>query len=256
MDNGIILKNVSFAYNHSSVLRNINLEIHRGEFLGIIGLNGSGKTTLTYLLNGLIPHVIKGNLTGSVLVDGFDTKAKDITFLTKNVGMVFQNPDFSLFNLTVKEEILFGLKNFGLNTSDENIKKALQVVGLENFHDRDPQSLSFGEKQKVNLASVLALDTPYMVLDEPSAMLDYQSSQELYEILLRLNKKGKTIIVVEHDTDLLWMYAQNIMVLDKGTCLLRGDTEKSLLEKEVLTKLGIKFPNINFKRKNNVKRNN
>ncbi len=245
MMTGITLQNVSFCYQkNTKILDDINLEIKKGEFLGITGINGSGKSTFTYLLNGLIPHATKGYMKGSIHIDGISTASDGISTLSRKVGMVFQNPDFSLFNLTVNEEVKFGLENFKLGNYEERIDRALNQVGLHDFKDRDPQTLSFGQKQKLNLACVLALDTDYIVLDEPTAMLDYKSSVELYQILEKLHKNKKTIIVVEHDTDFLWKYSTKTIILDKNKIKTYGTTQKVLSDKEMLKLLGIKIPNM------------
>lgn len=241
MTKGISIKNVSFSYEKDKfALRNNCLEIKKGSFLGIAGVNGSGKTTFCLLLNGLIPHFIKGYLSGEILIDGTSTKIKNVAFFAQKVGLVFQNPDFSLFNLTVKEEIEFGLKNLKVKNQDERIKWALSAVRMSDFLDRDPQTLSIGEKQKVSLACVLALETKYIVLDEPIAQLDYKSALEIYKILKNLNKNGKTVIVVEHDTDFLWQFANEVIILDKGEIISSGAAKKILSDKNLLNNLGLK----------------
>jgi len=244
MDHTIRFEQVSFHYPDSqNVLSDLNFVISGRTFLGITGINGSGKSTLTYLMNGLIPHTIPGALMGRVLVDGISTKTKDVAFFSHQVGMVFQNPDFSLFNLTVSEEIGFGLKNLTGYVHQKQIKKALKQVGLSGFELRDPQTLSFGEKQKVCLASVLALDVTYIVLDEPTAMLDYKSSVELYRLLKKLNdKEGRTIIIVEHDTDFLWEYAKDLVIINEGKIKALGKAKNVLNNHHLLTSLGIKKP--------------
>lgn len=156
--------------------------------------------------------------------------------------MVFQNPDFSLFNLTVSEEIAFGLKNLNSRVDQKQITDALGLVNLKGYETRDPQALSFGEKQKVCLASVLALDVSYIVLDEPTSMLDWKSSSELYGLLKTLNRQGKTIIVVEHDTDFLWDAASDVMILDNASIKASGAARKVLSDKKLLASLGIKQP--------------
>jgi energy-coupling factor transporter ATP-binding protein EcfA2 len=243
MQKGIILDHVTFHYpGKSPVLSDISLSIAPGMFVGITGVNGSGKSTFTYLLNGLIPHSIPGVLSGTVHVDGVDTKKKSVGYFSSAVGMVFQNPDFSLFTLTVAEEIRFGLKNLYGKTDPEKIKSALKLVGLEGYASRNPQTLSFGEKQKVCLASVLALDVSYIILDEPTAMLDYKSSLELYRLLQKLHTQGKTIITVEHDTDLLWEYTQESIVIHHGKVTSMGPTRRVLSNHKLLHSLGIKKP--------------
>lgn len=221
---GIKLQSVSFSYLQTPVLSNFSLTINPGDFLGITGTNGSGKSTLLYLLNKLIPHHISGKLTGKFVND-------------ISSRLVFQNPEFSLFNLTVKEEILFG-------NPKANVASALKLVGLDGYADRDPQTLSFGQKQKVCLAAALAADPDYLLLDEPTAMLDYKSSVELYEILTQLNKAGKTIIVVEHDTDFLLKYCQLTLIIDSGKIKSFGPTKKVFAQKNLLKSLGIKIPHL------------
>ena len=244
---GIKLSKVSFSYmKGKAVLDDISLFIEKGGFLGITGVNGSGKSTFSYLLNGLIPHTIKGHLEGSITVDGTDTRKRDVPYFAGKIGMVFQNPDYSLFNLTVYEELEFGLKNLKYDNHKERIRNALAIVGMESFSARDPQSLSYGEKQKISLAMVLAMDTEYIVLDEPSAMLDYKSSIELYEILAELNNQGKTVLTIEHDTDFLWKYVSKTVIFDSGRIAHHGNTKDILSKENMLKKLGIKIPNYNY----------
>jgi energy-coupling factor transport system ATP-binding protein len=243
MESGIRIDDVSFHYpNKTEILKHITLTIPHGAFFGITGVNGSGKSTLTYLVNGLIPHSIPGRFTGNVFVDGTNTRTKSVSYFSQSVGMVFQNPDFSLFNLTVAEEISFGLKNVKHTVNNRIIQEALGLVDLSGFENRDPQTLSFGEKQKVCLGSVLALNVSYIILDEPSAMLDYKSSCELYELLKTLNQKGKTIVVIEHDTDFLWDFTSKTVILDHGTIIENGKTREVLSNTKLLTSLGIKKP--------------
>jgi energy-coupling factor transport system ATP-binding protein len=243
MDHAICFDHVFFGYpDKPNILSDIHFDIPKGTFLGITGVNGSGKSTLAYCMNGLIPHSIAGTLTGKVSVDGISTRTESVAHFSHAVGMVFQNPDFSLFNLTVSEEIGFGLKNLNGKIHDSEVLKALHSVGLIGYESRDPQTLSFGEKQKVCLASVLALDVSYIILDEPTAMLDWKSSVELYRLLKKLNDKGKTIITVEHDTDFLWEYTHRVIILDKGRIKANDATRKVLSDHRLLTALGIKKP--------------
>ena len=247
MDKGILLQRVSFAYHKNiAVLSDINYVIAKGDFVGISGINGSGKSTFTYLLNGIIPHQIAGILDGRILVDGRDTQTAKTADIATKVGLVFQNPDLTLFNLTVEEEIAFGLTNLKYPDIGRRVKEALEMVAIKGFEKKDPQSLSVGEKQKVSLAAVLAMDTDYIILDEPTAMLDYKSSVELYKILRELNRRKKTIIVVEHDTDFLWKFSRQIMILDQGRIKTTGNTKEILSKFDLLDSLGIKRPNINF----------
>lgn len=240
---GINIDKVSFSYdNKHKELDNISVAIPKGSFCGVTGTNGSGKTTLTLLLNGLIPHQVIGHYSGNTYIDGMNTRDKSVSFFSQHVGLVFQNPDFMIFNLTVYDEIAFGLLNLGKKNFDGKIKSSLEIVGLTGYEKRDPHSLSFGQKQKLCLAIVLAMETDYIVLDEPSAMLDYKSSLHLYGILASLHKSGKTIVIVEHDTDFLYTYANQIIILEQGSIITQGNSEKVFSQKNKLENLGIKIP--------------
>jgi energy-coupling factor transporter ATP-binding protein EcfA2 len=241
MNNGIQLEKISFSYKSgTSQLKDISLQIPKGTFFGISGVNGSGKTTLSLLLNGLIPHEIQGKLTGDVSIDGVNTKKRSVSYFAGKVGMLFQNPDFMLFNLTVFDEIAFGLKQ---KNPAQKVLKALEMVGLTKFENRDPQTLSLGEKQKICLAGVLARDTEYIVLDEPVAMLDYKGAVHLYKLLKKLNEDyGKTIIVIEHDTDFLRSFAKQVIVLDQGKIVLEGSTASVFSHTKKIKEFGIKIP--------------
>jgi energy-coupling factor transporter ATP-binding protein EcfA2 len=241
MNSGIQLDNVSFSYKSGvSQLTDISLQIPRGSFLGITGVNGSGKTTLSLLLNGLIPHEISGKLSGEIFIDGVNTKKQSVSYFAGKVGMLFQNPDFMLFNLTVFDEIAFGLKQ---KEPAQKVLEALEMVGLSKFEKRDPQTLSLGEKQKICLASTLARDTEYIVLDEPVAMLDYKGAVNLYKLLKTLNEDyGKTIIVIEHDTDFLKAFAKQVIILDQGKIIFEGDTASVFSHTKKIKELGIKIP--------------
>ncbi len=243
MKKGIFFDKVSLSYTEGLFqLKDVDLFIPQGSFFGITGINGSGKSTLTLLINGLIPHQIKADIKGKVYVDGVATISKPVSFFANKVGMVFQNPDFMLFNLTVKEEIEFGLKNLNINNMEERVKKALEMVGMEGFEERDPQTLSLGQKQKICLAAVLAQDPSYIVLDEPAAMLDHKSSLKLFRILGDLNRKGKTIVIVEHDTEYLMKYAHQMIVVDRGSIIEKGSPNQVFSKKEKLRKIGIRIP--------------
>lgn len=241
---GIYLHDVSFRYSGAKVhsLSHLTMHIEKGTFLGVTGSNGTGKTTLTYLFNGLIPHEIDGKLEGEITIDSEQTSDKSVSYFAKKVGMVFQNPDHMIFNLTVYEEIEFGLKNLGFVDIEKRIKHALSEVGLIDKIYSDPQNLSFGQKQKLCIASALAMDTEYIVLDEPSSMLDYKSSLDLYHLLSVLHKKGKTIIVIEHDTDFIYTFADHTLVIQNGSVEKIGKTQEVFADSEKIKTMGIKVP--------------
>lgn len=241
---GIVFENVCFSYEKGKpILSDISLHIEKGSFLGVIGNNGSGKSTFALLLNGIIPHHIRGVLQGTVIVDGIVTETTSIAGLATKVGLVFQNPEHALFCLSVREELDFGLANLNLDRRDERIASALASVNLPaSFLERDPQELSLGQKQKVALACVLALAPDYIVLDEPSSMLDYRSTQELYAHLAGFHQQGKTIVVVEHDTEILSQYATHVALFAGGILAAHGEASDVFAREELLMEHGIKIP--------------
>ncbi|OGD56598.1 hypothetical protein A3I57_01350 [Candidatus Beckwithbacteria bacterium RIFCSPLOWO2_02_FULL_47_23] len=220
MPTAISLTNLTVTYPHEKpALKNINWQLKHGEWLGITGSNGSGKTTLLYCLAGLISKHIPAKITGEALIN-------------QSVGIVFQNPDFSLFNLTVAEEVAFGARG--------PIEPALKAVGMYRQKSADPQTLSYGGKQKVCLAAVLAKNPDLILLDEPTSMLDYKSALELYRLLNKLNQQGKTIVVVEHDTDFLFEFTQKTLILDQGKQVAFGPSQTVLKRTRLLKRLGLK----------------
>lgn len=241
---GIFLQDVTFRYTGSNIeaISHLTFNILYGSFVGITGNNGSGKTTLSYLLNGLIPKEVDGKMEGQVVVDGDSTKDFSVSHFAQKVGVVFQNPENMIFNLSVAEEVAFGPGNLGLSDISTLVSKSLLQVGLAGFENRDPNTLSLGQKQKLCIASTLAMNTSYLVLDEPSSMLDYKSSIELYTLLKSFNFGGKTIIVIEHDTDLIATYASHAMVLDHGSLEMEGKVDMVFRNGERLSELGIKIP--------------
>ena len=216
----MIISHLTLTYpGHPAPLKKLTWELNRGEWLGITGSNGSGKTSLLYCLSGLIPRHINAKITGKTLIN-------------QTVGIVFQNPDFSLFNLTVAEEVAFG--------AAANVNQALKAVGIWQYRHTDPQTLSYGEKQKVCLAGILARNPAVILLDEPTAMLDYHSSLELYQLLARLNRQGKTIITVEHDTQLLYNFTQKTLILDRGKMAAFGPTKVIFKKRALFKRLGLR----------------
>ncbi len=235
------LHNVSFAYSPSKrILKNASFSINHGEFTGIMGKTGCGKTTLLLTLNGIVPKLAKGIFNGKILVNGQDVSKTSVEQMSESIAYVFQDPNDQIFSLTVFEEVAFALKLRKLE--DQEIKKrvenALKTVGLKGFNEQDPTTLSQGQKQKLAIATALAMDTPIIVLDEPIASLDYESAKHVYSILSKLNKQGKTIIVAEHDTEFLDNYASRIMILHQGKIIAQNG--KRILKSPLMDKLGLR----------------
>ncbi len=239
---GITVEKLSFSYPNQNVLKNITFSIDNGGFVGLVGPTGCGKTTLAYCLNGLIPNSIKGKFSGKVLVDGLDTRKHKVSEIAKKVGFVFEDPDWQIFNLTVKDEVSFGVRNLRLGKLEKRIKNALKAVGLTGFEDRDPNTLSQGQKQKLCIASVLPTDPEFIVLDEPTSQLDYKNTKKIHDILKRLNRNGKTILIIEHDTDFLTEYCDRVLIMNNGRIVRDDSIKKVFSEVRFLKRLGIKVP--------------
>ncbi len=217
----IKFENVSFEYEDVKVLEDVNLEIGEGEFVAVLGLNGAGKTSLFKLMNGLILPT-----SGNVYVDGINTKDEEnIWNLRKNVGVVFQNPENQIVGTTVEEDVAFGLENLGI-PRDEMLKKideSLKFVGLENLKNIEPHRLSGGQKQLLCVADVFAMNPKYMVMDEPTSMMDPVSRETILKTLVKLHEAGHSIIFSTHLLDEI-VIAKRIIYLKNKRVLFDGDT--------------------------------
>lgn len=225
MEKGSIeLVNVTKEYSNGHItkiaLKNIDLSIHQGEFIGLVGMNGSGKSTLARLINGLIQPT-----TGKILINGMDTSDRKLLMeIRRNVGMVFQNPDNQIISSIVEEDIAFGPENLGLSPGEvkERVNWALRVVGLEELRHHAPDLLSGGQKQKVAIASALVMRPAHLILDEPTSMLDSKGRQELIKTLQTLNKQYNiTIVLISHLMEDV-ATADRLIVLDQGSVCLKG----------------------------------
>ncbi|WP_457752952.1 energy-coupling factor ABC transporter ATP-binding protein [Thermococcus sp.] len=243
----IRVEDLSFRYSRakSYSLKDINLKIKKGEFVGIFGPSGSGKSTLCLTFNGIIPHSIRGEFRGDVYVKGYNTKETSVAKLSTIVGLVLQNPDSQLFNMTVEEEVAFGLENLGLDPEEikRRIKWALRIAGLEGLENEFPPNLSGGQKQRLAIASVLAMKPEVLVLDEPTSQLDPLGKEQVLSLITLLNKEqGITIVLVEHNTEYILSFADRVVVLDKGEIVLEGKPKNVFEEVELLQNLGIRLP--------------
>ena len=238
------LEDVSYKYplEDREILKNINLDIKKGEFWAVIGKNGSGKTTLCNVLRRFVPDFYKGELKGRITLEGKELKDYSAKEIVQKVGFVFQNPFTQISGVkeTVFEEIAFGLENLALDAEyiKKRVEETLKLLRIEELRDKNPYELSGGQGQKVALASIIAMDPEIMVIDEPTSQLDPKGTEEIFEIIDILKKEGKTIILVEHKLELIAEYAEKVMVLDEGEMILSGNTEdvlknKILLEKEI-----------------------
>jgi len=238
------IENVNYKYplEEKQALKNINIEIKKGEFWAVIGKNGSGKTTFCNMLRRFVPDFYKGELTGKITLEDKELKDYSQKELVQKIGFVFQNPFTQISGVkdTVFEEIAYGLENLGLDKEEiiSRIEKILKLLEIEKLRDRNPYDLSGGQKQRVALASIIAMDPDILVIDEPTSQLDPKGTEDIFKIINLMANEGKTIILVEHKLELIAEYAQNILVLDKGEIILSGKAEevlnnKILLEKEI-----------------------
>lgn len=236
--------NAGTPFEHSA-LHGIDLSIPEGKVTAIIGQTGSGKSTLVQHLNGLlIPSA------GSLDICGFHIqpllKIKDVKALRKEVGLVFQFPEYQLFEETIEKDIAFGPKNFGVEEEKANelVKKILPMVGLdESYLQRSPFELSGGQKRRVAIAGILVLDPKVLVLDEPTAGLDPQGAKEMMSLFMDLNRThNKTILLVSHDMEHVMRYCDHVIVLDHGKVLQESDVHTFFEHPEWMIKVGINPP--------------
>jgi energy-coupling factor transporter ATP-binding protein EcfA2 len=223
----IRIREFSFSYNGADrpALQNINLAIEDGQFVLLTGASGSGKSTLCRVFNGLVPHFYGGQISGSAEVQGLDTLKTPPKELATKVGMVFQDPENQLVTTDVEREIAFGLENLGYpkNLITRRIEEALDTAGIAHLRFARHQELSGGEKQKVAIASVLALHPEVLVLDEPTSELDPQSAEEVLRLLERLNDElGLTVILIEQRLDRVVHLVDRMLVMGNGQILADG----------------------------------
>lgn len=227
---GIKIEHVFYTYNKKAsnstlALDDVSFNIEDNDFVAIVGETGSGKSTLAQTFNGLLfPDA------GEVKVDDYvisykNRKSKSLKGLRKHIGLVFQFPEYQLFEETVEKDVAFGVKNFGA-TQEEALKKAhesLKQVGLdESYYKRPPFELSGGERRKVAIAGILAIDPDILVFDEPTVGFDPSSAKDLMNMVVNFHKQGKTIIVITHDMDLVRRYVNKVFMLEKGKFVFEG----------------------------------
>ena len=242
-------KNLEHIYNKSNpfekvALKDINLEINLGEFIGIIGHTGSGKSTLAQHLNGLLEPT-----SGDVIVDGISTRTKVKTDIRKNVGLVFQYPEYQLFEETIEKDIAFGPNNLELSEEEvlKRVKNSMDSVGLdyEIYKDKSPFDLSGGLKRRVAIAGVLAMEPKVLILDEPTAGLDPRGRDEILSEIKSIHEKRKiTVILVSHSMEDVAKIAERIIVMDKGKLFLDSNPREIFRNEDKLLSVGLGIPQI------------
>jgi len=233
-------ENLSYSYDDGiKALKNISFQIPRGSKTMVLGPNGAGKTTLMLHLNALIfPK------EGKLAIDNFPVNEENKNWIRENVGLVMQDPDDQVFCPTVYEDILFGLNNFkkvSPHRFEETINKVLNDLDIYHLKDKTPHKLSYGQKKKVAIAGIMAVDPPIIVFDEPLAALDPGGKDNLISILDKLHQSGKTLIIVSHDIDFAAEWSEKLLILKDGKLLAEGG--RSLLHnKSLLQKANLNLP--------------
>ncbi|MHA2378131.1 MAG: energy-coupling factor ABC transporter ATP-binding protein [Candidatus Thorarchaeota archaeon] len=238
----ILIEDVHFSYEGIyTALRGVSLQIDRGESVAIMGANGAGKTTLIKHLNGLLRPE-----RGRVFIGGRDASEQSVAELSRLVGLVWQNPDHQLFLESVRREIMFGLKNLGFSSedADERCDRTLKSLGLEGFAERSPFALSGGERKRVALASVLATEPQVLALDEPTIGQDAKQKQTLAEMLVDMNGRGRTVIVVTHDVEFVVEHFPRTIAMANGQIVSDGSTSSVLSNDEVLEECSLTPPQL------------
>lgn len=240
---------IRFRYENSltDIFNALNFKIERGEFIGLMGRTGAGKTTAMMFLNGLIPHFLEGEFEGNVIVNTMNTQRYRVQTMARFIGLVLQDPETQIFGITVERDVAFGPSNlaFGKEKIREVVSKSLKAVGLEGYEKRMTSELSGGEKQRLAIAGVLAMEPEILVLDEPTSELDPAGREEIYRLLSGLKKKGDvTILVSGHDTEEMLEYADRIIVLDNGGKILEGNPTTLFRNVSLTKKVGIRPPEV------------
>lgn len=249
----IKIENLTHVYMPKSpfekiALDNVSIEIADGDFVALIGHTGSGKSTLIQHMNGLLKPS-----KGRILVDGIDITAKGVklTDIRKKVGLVFQYAEYQLFEETIEKDIAFGPKNLGLSEEEisKRVKKSIEMVGLnyEVYKNKSPFDLSGGQKRRVAIAGVIAMEPKTLILDEPTAGLDPKGRDDVLRQIQRLHKEyGMTIILVSHSMEDVAKIALKVVVMNQGKVVLQGTPKEIFKEVETLEKIGLGVPQVTY----------
>ena len=246
----IKFNDVNFIYSPHTpfeyhALKNINVEIEKGSFTAIVGHTGSGKSTMVQHINGLVTPT-----SGEVVVEDFilssKSKVKHIKNLRKMAGMVFQFPEYQLFEDNVEKDVSFGPKNFGFSNEEalKEAHEALSLVGLgEEYYKKSPFELSGGQKRRVAIAGIIAMNPSILVLDEPTAGLDPQGAKSMMELFVKINKtKNVTVIIVTHNMEHVLSYCDDVVVLENGKIIMQCNKEEFFKQKEYMERAAIDPP--------------
>jgi energy-coupling factor transport system ATP-binding protein len=238
----IEFREVTFVHeNGVKALDSITLKVDAGETIAIVGENGAGKTTLVKHVTGLLKPT-----SGTVLVDGIDTRTTSTATLSRKIGVAFQNPDHQLFSESVKEEMAFALRNFGFqpHLTEQRVSWGLQLFGLEEYRESSPLVLSGGEKKRLTLACILAWDPEVVILDEPTVGQDAIQKEKLVGTIRMLSSAGKTVVVVSHDIEFLWPLQPRVVVMKSGRVVADGPAPELMTKREMLESARVAQPQL------------
>jgi len=227
------------------VLKGVDLRVRKGEFLALMGPTGAGKTTLCLTLNGILPHLMGGTFQGKVVVAGMDTREHGPGQMSHKLGIVFQDPESQLFNMTVEDEVAFGLESLGLSSAEmeERIAWALEVVRLSGLGKRHPLQLSGGQKKRLAIATVLAMRPQVLVLDEPVTGLDPLGRHEVLSVVEQLKRESETtIVMVEQDAEAVMAWADRVAIMEGGRLVVEGSPRQVFSQVEALHNWGLAVP--------------
>ncbi len=233
------VRNLTYRYKDGTkALDNLSLAIPKGKKVAILGPNGAGKSTLLLHLNGI-------NIAqeGQVSFNGDIVNSKNERWLRSKVGLVFQDPDDQVFSTSVWEDVAFGPINMGFNKDEINkrVHQSLEAVSMLSYQEKAPHNLSYGQKKRVAIAGVLAMNPEVIILDEPVAFLDPKGKDDLFAILNQLNNVGTTIVIATHDVDLAVEWADEIIIIKDGQCLAQGGID-ILLDEKIISEASLRFP--------------
>lgn len=233
----------SFKYpDNTQALSGIDIEVNRGDFIGLLGSNGSGKTTLLKIMDGLLK-----NFEGRVFLDGCDIARLSPKDIYKKVGLVFQNPDDQLFAPTVFEDVAFGPLNMGFSEEEvvRRVKDALRLVEMNEYAKKSIHNLSFGQKKRICIAGLLAMGHEILLLDEPTAGLDPMGEYKMMNLLMKLNKEnGVTIVMATHSVDLVPLFLDRLYILSRGRIARSGKPEDVFTAPGGMSNVKLRLPQI------------
>ena len=250
----IVIRDLHYSYppvvpdgEPVSVLRGIDLEVGKGEFVSLMGPTGVGKTTLCLALNGIVPRSMGGIFKGEVIISGLNTKHHPVSKLASKAGLVFQDPESQFFNMTVEDEVAFGPESLGIAPAEiaERVRWALDVVRMSEFRDRSPFQLSGGQKQRVAIASILAMKPGIIVFDEPTSGLDPMGKSEVFRVIRELKRRDDiTVFMVEQEAEKIAEFSDRVIVMEEGRIAMVGTPSEIFCQVERMHEIGLAVPQV------------